>query len=167
VQPATFISPTREWTKPQQRILAVLATPENRGKSFREICKLAGCKGHSGWYNALRDPQFAARVEELTGRKHRNKITTAQEDEKRERRFAEVLAAPENRTKSVPEICRLAGFKARGTWNKAMKDERFAAWVEELTGHTPRFNYLPHIDVTLAKDPEEELGSRTCGTCGG
>lgn len=157
MQPAKYASLTPEWTIPQQRILAVLAVPENRGKSRREINELAGYKGNGAWYLALRDPHFAARLEELMGRKHKNKSTTAIEDDKRYQRFVEVLAVPENRSKSITEICQLAGYKSRAPWSKAMKNHRFAAYVEQLTGHTPKPRFRSHKDVTLARNPEEEL----------
>lgn len=72
-----------------------------------------------------------------------------------QQKFLRVLAVPGNREKSVLDICKLAGYKSFTPWYGALKDEQFAARVEEL-GYQGK-HFPPHTEVTLARDPEEEL----------
>ncbi len=48
---------------------------------------------------------------------------------KLQQRFLAVLSCEEHRTKTVKEICRLAGFATTEAWYRALQDERFAALV--------------------------------------
>src|SRR5213078_2864925 len=48
-------------------------------------------------------------------------------------RFLAVLSCEEHRTKTVKEICRLAGFAGTQAWYRALKDERFADLVSTLS----------------------------------
>src|SRR6266566_4678222 len=74
------------------------------------------------------------------------------------RRLLEVLQSPENRSKSALQICRLAGYKDSGAWQRAIKDECFVAAVEAL-GVTLRQRSVrvSHLEVTSATNIEEEL----------
>jgi len=54
------------------------------------------------------------------------------------------------------EICKLAGYKSHASWYKALKDERFAALIQDL-GRSLNEKHPPHTEVTLARDPEAEL----------
>lgn len=74
---------------------------------------------------------------------------------KAQQKFLDVLAVPGNREKSVLDICKLAGYKSFTPWYAALKEERFAARVKEL-GYQ-RKHFPAHTEVSLAKDPEEEL----------
>src|SRR5215472_43360 len=47
-------------------------------------------------------------------------------------RFLAVLSCEEHRTKTVKEICRLAGFAGTQAWYRALQDERFADLVSTL-----------------------------------
>lgn len=51
---------------------------------------------------------------------------------KLQQRFLEVLSHEEHRTKSVTEICQLAGYSYKEAWYRALKDERFASVVQAL-----------------------------------
>src|SRR5215470_7328536 len=53
------------WSKPQQRLLAVLRQPENRTKSGVQICREAGYSTSTPWQQAIKDEQFVAAVEAL------------------------------------------------------------------------------------------------------
>lgn len=72
-------------------------------------------------------------------------IKRSSDDLKRwQQRLLEVVQYPENRNKSGAEICRLAGYKDHGTWQRAIKDERFVAALEAL-GVSIRRQHLPRI----------------------
>jgi integrase len=51
---------------------------------------------------------------------------------KLQQRFLEVLSHEEHQTKSVTEICQLAGYSYKEAWYRALKDERFASVVQAL-----------------------------------
>src|SRR5713101_8547165 len=46
-----------------------------------------------------------------------------------QQRLLAVLEREEHRTKTITEICRLAGYASKNAWYQALKDERFAAVV--------------------------------------
>jgi integrase len=139
------------WTLPQQRLLAILQHEEHRYASIAKICRLAGYAGNTLWYEAMKDERFVAVIRALG-------IKRSSDDLKRwQQRLLEVVQHPENRNKSGAEICRLAGYKDHGTWQRAIKDERFVAELEAL-GVTIRRHHLPsHLEVEPATNTEEEL----------
>jgi hypothetical protein len=61
------------WSKTQQRLLDVLECEENRQKSLREICRLAGYHPPV-WYQAIQDANFILAIEALGVRVRRNKL---------------------------------------------------------------------------------------------
>jgi len=75
---------------------------------------------------------------------------------KAQRKLLAVLAVPENRVKTIRDICNLAGYKSLTPWYVALKNQQFAAHVEDLGCPVTR-HFPPHTEVTLANDPEEEL----------
>src|SRR5216117_783640 len=48
-------------------------------------------------------------------------------------RFLAVLSCEEHRTKTVKEICRLAGFAGTQAWYRALKDKRLSFNVSTLS----------------------------------
>jgi integrase len=74
-----------------------------------------------------------------------------------QQRLLEVLKREEHRKKSPAEICRLAGYKTRGPWQEALKDERFMSAVKALGVTIRRHHRIPHQEVSLATNIEEEL----------
>jgi hypothetical protein len=139
------------WTLPQQRLLAVLQHKEHRYASIAKICRLAGYAGNTLWYEAMKDERFVAVIRALG-------IKRSPDDLKRwQQQLLEVVQHPENRNKSGAQICRLAGYKDHGIWQRAMKDRRFVAERESL-GVTIRKHHLPsHLEVEPVTNVEEEL----------
>ena len=104
--------------------------------------------GNMAWYQAMKDPRFAAAVQALGVLSwSRPKL-----------RLLAVLQNPENQSKSGLQICRLAGYKDHVAWNRAIKDERFVAELEAL-GVTLRRRSVraSHLEVISATNFEEEL----------
>jgi hypothetical protein len=97
--------PEPDWSKAQQRFLAVLECEEHRTKTITEICSLAGYTTKSAWYLALKDERFAAVVHTFGIKRRRSpgRLSKAQQ------RLLEVLQQQEHRQKPIIEICRLAG----------------------------------------------------------
>ncbi len=146
--PAKRITAEGSWTPTQQRLLEVLQRKEYQFASIAQICRGAGYAGNMAWYQAMKDPRFAAAVQALGFLSwSRPKL-----------RLLEVLQHPENRSKSGLQICRLAGYKDHVAWNRAIKDERFVAELEAL-GVTLRRRSVraSHLEVTAATNIEEEL----------
>src|SRR5581483_11681596 len=56
--------PTIPWTEPQQKLLDLLGKEENRQLTVRTLCQKAGVS-RDIWYQAVKDPQFAASVQAL------------------------------------------------------------------------------------------------------
>lgn len=52
-------------TKTQKKIFDILKNEDNRNKKYNEICKLAGYKSLSPWYNAIKDERFVTLLESL------------------------------------------------------------------------------------------------------
>lgn len=75
---------------------------------------------------------------------------------KSQQRFLAVLQQEEDRTKSVTEICRLAGYSSRAPWYQALEDERFTTVVQALGVATKRHHLASHLEVELATNIEEE-----------
>lgn len=46
-------------TKAQKKFLDILKNDENKNKTYKEICELAGYKSHAPWYTAIKDERFA------------------------------------------------------------------------------------------------------------
>jgi integrase len=139
------------WTLPQQRLLEVLQREEHRYASIAKICRLAGYAGNMPWYEAMKDERFVTVIRALGIKRSSDDLKTWQQ------RLLEVVQHPENRNKSGAEICRLAGYKDHGIWQRAVKDERFVTILEAL-GVTIRRHHLPsHLDVEPATNIEEEL----------
>jgi integrase len=76
---------------------------------------------------------------------------------KGQQRLLAVLQVEENRSKSVEEICKLAGYASRTPWTHAMKDERFVGMVEALRVPPRQHPRETHLEVRLATNLEEEL----------
>jgi hypothetical protein len=74
-----------------------------------------------------------------------------------QQRLLEVLKQEDHRKKSPAEICRLAGYKTRTPWQKALEDEQFIAAVEAIGVTIRRHHRTPHQEVSLATNIEEEL----------
>ena len=53
------------WTPTQQRLLEVLQHKEYRFASIAKICQVAGYSGNMAWYQAMKDPRFAAALQAL------------------------------------------------------------------------------------------------------
>jgi len=139
------------WTLPQQRLLEVLQHKEHRYASIAKICRLAGYAGNTIWYEAMKDDRFVAAIRTLGIKRSPDDLTRWQQ------RLLEVVQHPENHNKSGAEICRLAGYKDHGIWQRAIKDERFVTELEAL-GVTIRRHHLPsHLEVEPAMYIEEEL----------
>ena len=139
------------WTLPQQRLLEVLQHKEHRYASIAKICRLAGYAGNTIWYEAMKDDRFVAAIRTLGIKRSPDDLTRWQQ------RLLEVVQHPENHNKSGAEICRLAGYKDHGIWQRAIKDERFVTELEAL-GVTIRRHHLPsHLEVEPATNIEEEL----------
>jgi hypothetical protein len=49
-----------------------------------------------------------------------------------QQRFLAVLEHEEHRTKTVTEICQLAGYASKDSWYSALRDERFAAVIDSF-----------------------------------
>jgi integrase len=73
-----------------------------------------------------------------------------------QQRLLEVLQQEEHRRKPVTEICRLAGC-TWSTWRWAIRNEHFVRAVEALDVAVRRNTRVPHLEVTLATNVEEEL----------
>ena len=56
---------TVEWTKTQQKFWDILQEEKNRDLPIEEICRMAGYRSFSPWYQALQDETFRACVEAL------------------------------------------------------------------------------------------------------
>ncbi|MFU7515734.1 tyrosine-type recombinase/integrase [Clostridium sp. HCS.1] len=52
-------------TKTQKKIFEVLKNEENRNKKYNEICELAGYKGTTAWYKAIKDERFSDLLESM------------------------------------------------------------------------------------------------------
>jgi transcriptional regulator with XRE-family HTH domain len=140
VQPLFNQSSEPHWTRTQQRLLQVLQREENRQKSIREICKLAGYTQDVSWYEALRDPNFVEVLEALgvtvqrrkpidsNMKRHEAALSQLKETQQR---IWEVLQNEENHRKPIYELCTLANC-SWDIWKKAFEDESFVARVEEL-----------------------------------
>jgi len=146
--PAERIIAEGPWTPTQQRLLEVLQRKEYRFAAIAKICQGAGYSGNMAWYQAMKDPRFAAAVQALGVLSwSRPKL-----------RLLAVLQNPENRSKSGLQICRLAGYKDHVAWNRAIKDERFVAELEALGVMLRRRSVrASHLEVTAATNFEEEL----------
>jgi len=146
------------WTLPQQRLLAVLQLEEHRDASITEICREAGFSSRIPWYQALKDEHFAAVVQTFGIRITRRCPTTADDRATRaKQQFLAVLQRPENRKKSVTEICHLAGFASKTPWVNAIKDEVFVATIAALGVPIKRHHCVSHLEVERATNIEEEL----------
>jgi integrase len=139
------------WTRPQQRLLEVLRGLEDKNTSIRKICQLAGYSGSTIWHEAVKDERFVAAVQAL------GFICSHKGLRKYQQRLLAVLPHAENRKLSGAQICRLAGYKTAVPWQRAIKDERFAAAVEALGVTIRRHHLPPHLEVELAVNIEEEL----------
>src|SRR6266851_2428670 len=141
------------WTRPQQRLLEILQQTENRQASITKTCQLAGYSGSSIWYQATQDDHFVAAIHApgFIWSRERSGLSKPQQ------RFFAVLQHQENRTLSGAQICQLAGYKAPGPWQRAIKDERFVAAVEALGVTIKRHHLAPHLEVEPATNIEEEL----------
>ena len=147
--PAERIIVGGSWTTTQQRLLKVLLLRKDyQFASIAKICQAAGYSGNMAWYEAMKDPRFAAIVQ----------VRGIHDWSRPKRRLLEVLQNPENRSKSALQICRLAGYKDSIAWQRAIKDEHFVAAVEELGVTLRRRNiHTSHLEVTPATNIEEEL----------
>jgi integrase len=147
-----FAIPEPSWSKAQQRFLAVLSCEEHRTKTVTEICRLAGYATKYEWYQALKDERFAAVVHTfgIKGKRSYSRLTEVQQ------RLLEVLQQEENRRKPVVEIRRLANC-TESAWYWALADEHFARALESLNVPIHRNFRVPHLEVTLAANVEEEL----------
>ena len=138
-----------QWTKAQQRFLAVLEQPLNRYKPVHEICKLAGYRSLQPWSKSVKDQRFVIAVERLTEIKLYGPLSKGQQ------RILQVLQEKENQGKTVDEICKLAHCK-KDVWQRGMKKPHFAEAVKAL-GKLIKEPLLPHIQIKLSQHPEEEL----------
>src|SRR2546425_8159044 len=87
--PAESILADGSWTPMQRRLLEVLLLrKEYQTKSVRKICAAAGYSGNMAWYQAMKDPHFAAIVQGLG----------ISDWSRPQRRLLEVLQNPENRS---------------------------------------------------------------------
>ncbi|MBT2725103.1 site-specific integrase [Bacillus sp. ISL-46] len=76
---------------------------------------------------------------------------------KAQKKFFEVIQNPLNRDKKYNEISTLVGYKSSGPWYKAIKDERFADLLENMSVQV-RHNedaYPAHHEVKYIKNPKE------------
>src|SRR5712692_8558642 len=146
------------WTLPQQQFLVILQHPEYRNASVTEICRVAGFSSRVPWYHALKDTYFAEAVETLgiTLIRHDRKIPDLRSVHAQQQLLA-VLQHPENREKPIKEICQLAGFASKVPWRNAIKDELFVAKVEALGISIRPPHLVPHLEVELATNIEEDL----------
>jgi integrase len=140
------------WSTAQQRFLAVLECEEHQTKTITEICRLAGYASKNAWYQALNDERFAAVVPTFGIKRRRSPGSLSQAQQ----RLLEVLQQEENRRKPLIEICRLAGC-TWSTWRWALTNEHFVRAVETLDVAVRRNTRVPHLEVTLATNVEEEL----------
>src|SRR5690348_11660573 len=72
-----------------------------------------------------------------------------------------VLEQPEHPSKSLAAICQLAGY-GEWAWERAIKDHRFVSALQPfklrfLDPPRGRPTFEPHLQVTLADNPEEDL----------
>ena len=130
--------PNPQWTRSQQKFLQVLQAEENRQKTPYEICNAAGYATVKTWYDAMKDPAFAATVGNL-GLKVQHRVISLKKMhlaalsrlKEAQQRIWEVLQRVENHKKFIGELCALAQC-SRKIWAKAFQDQQFAARVEEL-----------------------------------
>jgi integrase len=141
------------WPKLQQRFLVVLSYEEHRTKSVKEICQLAGFASTQAWYRALQDERFADLVYTLGIIKKKH---TTDKLSKVQQRLLEVLQYEENRHKPITEICRLAGC-TYSAWYWALANDQFVRAMKALGVIYRRNIRIPHLEVTLATNVEEEL----------
>ena len=143
------------WTQDQQRFLEILQHQEYQNASITKICQLAGYSSSHAWYQALKDDRFVTAIQSLgvAVKRSRDDLTRSQQ------RLLAVLQQPENRCKTLEEICQLAGYSSTFPWCDAIKDERFVAMMEALGVPTRRNNRNrdSHLEVKQACDIEEEL----------
>jgi hypothetical protein len=101
---------------------------------------------------------FAEVVETLgiTLTRHDRKIPDLRSVHAQQQRLS-VLQQPENREKSIREICQLAGFASKVPWMNAIKDELFVAKVEALGISIRKPHLASHLEVEPAAKIEEEL----------
>lgn len=143
------------WTQDQQRFFEVLQLQEHQNASITKICQLAGYSSYHAWYRALEDDRFVTVVQALG-----TKIKRSHGDLNRsQQRLLVVLQQPENRRKTLEEICKLAGYATTVPWWNAIKDERFVAMMEALEVPIRRrsHNWDTHLEVKPATNIEEEL----------
>ncbi len=142
------------WSTLQRRFLAVLECEENRTKTIMEICQLAGYASKNAWHRALKDERFAAVVHTFDIKRNRKRSASRLSDV--QQRLLGVLRQEQHQQKSIAEICRLAGCTPSARrW--ALMDEQFLKIVEALDVTVRRNIRVPHLEVTLAANAEEEL----------
>ena len=139
------------WTRPQQRLLEVLGSLDDKNASIKKICEFAGYSGSTIWSEAVKDERFVATVQSL------GFICSHKGLRKYQQRLLAVLQHAENRKLSGAQICRLAGYKTAVPWQRAIKDERFVAAIEALGVIIKRHHLPPHLEVEPATNIEEEL----------
>ena len=74
-----------------------------------------------------------------------------------QKKFYEVLSKEENKKLKYDDISALAGYKSIGAWYKAIKDERFVKFLEQMGVNVKLQNdhYPSHDEVKYIKDPKE------------
>ncbi len=106
----------------------------------------------------MEDEHFAAVVQTFGIKITRRCRKTADDRATRaKQQLLAVLQHPENRKKSVTEICHLAGFASKTPWVNAIKDELFVATIVALGVPIKRHHCVSHLEVELAPNIEEEL----------
>lgn len=76
---------------------------------------------------------------------------------KTQKMFFKLLQQPAHQNKKYDELSTLAGYKSFGPWYKAIKDERFVEFLENIGVQTRNYEsaYPAHHEVEIIKNPKE------------
>jgi len=144
-----------------QRLLAALRQEQSSHLTVGELCRKAGVS-RGTWYNARKDPHFAAAISKIGikvgvfGARYLQEprwVPTQQEQKLLD--MLDILQNEEQKHIQAQELCRKASV-SKCTWKKAMKKPPFVAEVE-ARGVKVGKTTLSHLEVCLATDPEEVL----------
>lgn len=158
-------------TVSQRKFLKVVTIEENRIKSVKEICTIAGySKSRTNqWYEAIKDKRFFEllksmsvkviceidTISEIINGVDVSWMTIAQ------RNFFKVLSIEENRDKLRQEVCELAGH-TQSTWYQCIKNERYAEILKSMNVRIicePKFmpSVIDGMDVSWMTIPQRKI----------
>jgi site-specific recombinase XerD/AraC-like DNA-binding protein len=128
-----------QWSDMHQTLLDLLQVEANRQLSITELCQKAGFADRTYWYRALKHPQLREAVEALGIVIERYELSWKGQT-RAERELLKVLQVEANRTLSIVEICRQAGY-TDDYWYKSLKSDDFVQALQMLGIEPKRREY--------------------------